>query len=120
MNYEEGKISFKESGFLFLPKNEDLCTPKNFKYSDCKMGFIDTSKNISFKIDQKNYKINESEQMFKDWDLNNESHDFYKITRNEKLDSLTNPGVPLVYIISRSFETIEKLEYDFDLFDLIK
>lgn len=57
--------------------------------------------------------------MFKDWDLNSETLDFYKITRSKILDSLENPGVPLVYVISRSLETIHKIEYDQNLYDLI-
>lgn len=68
----------------------------------------------------KKYKISETEKLFKEWDLTGNGLNFFKILKSDYITKLDNPGVPMLVVISRGFSTAIGLNYNVNLFDLIK
>lgn len=115
--YENGKANFEESGFSFLPKIEDECSPSNFKAFDtsCKFGFYDTKEGYTVKVMDEEFKLCQIHDVMAKWNLTPDTHDFYHITRDLEREKLQNPGVPLITIMLRTQATPIKFNYKEDI-----
>lgn len=112
--YEQGINTFKDSGFSFLPRIEDKCSPSNFQDypTDCRMGFFDYRKEFIIKIKDNEYKVNEVEQMLSKYHISDNTMDMYRFTRDDRMHKLPNPEVPVVSINLRTGKTVQRYIYD--------
>lgn len=122
MQYEDGKIPYEESGFAFLPKITDKCSPDNFSAfkPDCRLGLYNETNRYVFKVKQDEYKLEDIEKLISKYDFTGNQHSYYNITRSDTIIKATNPGVPLVTITLRTVETPNQYRYDKDLWDFYK
>lgn len=115
--YENGEIPFEESGYSFLPKIDEVCTPFNFRAFDttCRFGFYDTKEGYTVKIMDQEYKLSQVHDLMINWNLTPETHAFYDITRDRDRERLDNPGVPLISVLMRTQATPIKFNYKEDI-----
>ena len=115
--YENGEVPYEESGYRFLPKTEDSCTPETFTAFDesCRFGFYDTKEGYTVKIMDEEYKLSQLHDLMKEWSLTEDTHAFYDITRDPKREVLENPGVPLISVVLRTQATPIKFNYKEDI-----
>lgn len=119
--YEEGKVSFEESEFLWLPKKEDSCAPNRFKFDkSCKLGLYDAKDLAIAKIENKEYTVNETRRLFEEWQTSENLLDFYDLININSISTLKNPEVPMVAIIFKSIPTAVTFEYEENIFEVIK
>ena len=109
--YEEGKLDYANSGFNFLPRIEDNCS----EFFDCKMGFYDISKNFTVQILKTNYTLENDYALFSEWNITENSVDFYNITKDKELEELENPGVPFIAVVLRPGKTFKQLIYNYNI-----
>ena len=84
------------------------------------MGFWDSQSEIIVKVKDKTYTLEQTQQIFEDWNLSGDAPGFLKITKTDLITRLENPNVNLILIASRGIKTPRRLEYDYDLYDLVK
>jgi hypothetical protein len=111
--YEHSKLDYENSGFSFLPKIEEECSPRNFIFfpSDCKIGLSDTSKKPTLIVMQDEYKLNDFYEAMGKWNLTENTQQFLNFTFDAEYLKLHNPEVPVVLISMRTSNTIKKLNY---------
>lgn len=117
MRYEEQDIDYKDSGFAFLPKKEENCSPKNFVHfpQNCTLGFWNMTANDAVKILDQSYKLNELPTMLQTWNLTEKAYDLIRYTEDRKFDKLINPEVPIFVVTLRTMESHQFLEYPFNI-----
>lgn len=117
IQYEEGQISYEDSGFNFLPRLEEKCSPSNFvDYpTDCRMGLFDYRKKYIIKIKEDEYKVKEIEKMLAKYNMTESTLDIFKYTRDNQMIKLQNPEVPIISINLRTGLTVEQYDYDYDI-----
>lgn len=117
MLYEDGKNKYEDSGFKFLPRLEEKCTPDNFiSYTtECRLGLTDYNQTTVVQILQDQYTINQVEEMLTKYKLTDVALDFYKYTKDEKMARFDNPGVPIIAINLRTGNSISKYTYKTDV-----
>lgn len=122
MLYEQGKVKFEDSGFKFLPRLEDQCSPANFNGypTECRLGIVDYSEEPLIQIVNDQYKIADIPKMLMDYPLTDETLNFYKYTRDPKMARFDNPGVPLVAINLRTGYGAAKYIYKTDVREYLK
>lgn len=115
--YERGQVPYEDSGFSFLPRVEDGCTPPNFTAFEntCMFGFYDTKEGYTVKIMEEEYKLSQIHELMAEWKLTPDTHAFYDITRDPEREKLQNPGVPLITIVLRTQQTPIKFNYKEDI-----
>lgn len=117
MLYEQGKVPYEQSGFAFLPKVEDKCSPSNFENfsTSCKLGIYDYSEEYAIRVLQDTFKVNEADKLFQKYNMTVNAARFYNNTRDDMMAKLDNPKVPIVSINLRSGPTPQRYEYDVDV-----
>ncbi len=111
--YEHSKLGFEDSGFSFLPKIEEECSPRNYLFfpSDCKLGLSDTSKKPILTVMNDQYKLSEFSDAMGKWNLTANSQQFLNFTFDEAYLRFQNPEVPVILMGMRTSNTIKKLNY---------
>lgn len=112
--YEKGEVDHEFSGFKFLPKLEEKCTPVKFANytTECKMGLFDYREKYIIKIQEDEYKVNEIEKMLTKYNMTDSTLDIFKMTRDEEMIKLKNPEVPVISINLRTGSTVEQYYYN--------
>ena len=115
LDYENGKVSFEDSGMLFWPKVEEKCTPDSFsnRSPQCFSGLDDLRKRPSVTVEDgdKEYFLDDNLQLIKDWPLLEYSVDYFKMFDDREFRKLKNPGVPFILIFSKANDTIVQTNY---------
>lgn len=111
--YEHSKLDYENSGFSFLPKIEEECSPKNFLFfpSNCKIGLSDTSKKPTMVVMKDEYKLNQFYEAMGKWNLTDNAQQFLNFTYDEEYLKFHNPEVPVILMGMRTSNTIKKLNY---------
>lgn len=117
LKYEKGEISYENSGFKFLPKITDKCSPSNYKAFEtgCKLGIYNITDTYIVKIEDKEYKINQVDRLLTEYDYTKTQSQFYNITRYNTKIRATNPGVPYIAMTLRTAKTPYQYHYKKDL-----
>ena len=116
MDYELGKIPYKESGFDFLPSIEDSCSSNENSFdSACVMGFFDSRKYPSIIINNEKYFKKDLDELIKKYPTTDRQKDFLKLTKDEEFQQLINPGVPFIPFVLRTYPTAAVFIWDKDL-----
>lgn len=118
IRYEKGEVPFEESGFSFLPKKEEACSPDNFENfpTACLMGLTDTSKDNLITIMGEGFKMNQLDKVFERFPITGHMAELYELTKKTRDNELDNPGVPFVSLFSRTVSTSVNYSSDTDPF----
>jgi hypothetical protein len=124
LDYEAGKIPFKDSEMLFWPTIGESCTPESFtgKSTKCFSGLDDLRKRPSITVEDGDheYYLDDNLKLVKDWPLLEKSVDYFKMFDDTNFRKLKNPGVPLLLIFSKSNDTIVQTNYKGKITDYTK
>lgn len=117
MDYEKGKVPYEDSGFAFLPKITDSCSPANYgQFSPgCYMSFTNSTEYFVVKIEDDEYKDFEIEQLFKKYNMTTSTMDYYNYTAWSRSLDLKHPGVPYVPVVLRSHKTPKQYYFKDDI-----
>lgn len=112
INYEKGETSFEDSGFDFLPKITEICSPKNFNHTqNCTLGLMDRKNTVIIEVENKTYQLNQTRDLIEEWKTDPNSVNFYDHTIDKQFELLKNPGVPVIMFALRTIPTIGGSKY---------
>ena len=117
IKYEKGEINFEDSGFQFLPKTTEKCTPDAFKWNDpfCRFNFFNTTGNFTIKVIDDEFKISNTDMLLTHWNLTETTRKMFDITRDDNRMKLENPQVPMINFFLRTFDTASQFIYEEDI-----
>jgi hypothetical protein len=121
IDYENGHREFEDSGFDFLPKITDVCSPKNFKMfpSACKLGIYDSSLEPHVKVLDEEYHLHEAYRLYTRWGVTPHVSKYLNHTHDEAMLKLNNPGVPLFAFNTRTQPTMQYINYKANITEYI-
>ena len=119
MKYENGQLPFEDSGFKFLPKTTDKCSPDNFtRFStSCKLGLKDHTGDYVVKIKNRTYSIDQIKDLVAEYDYTGQQLNFYEFRRKNNIERIESPGVPYIAITMRTASTAYKYDFTEDPWD---
>ena len=119
MKYEKGELPYEESGFTFLPKTTDKCSPENFKdfSTSCRLGLFDHTDHYIIKTKDSAYYFDHVEKLLSEHNYNREQLNLYELSRKNNIIKADNPGVPYVAITMRVAETPYQYHFTDDLWE---
>lgn len=120
--YEEGLIPYELTDLKFLPPKEAFCSPANYISvpQSCVLGLYDTSKNFTVKVGEDEFMMTEADKLFEKYNIVKTASELFKLTYNDEMFKLINPGVPMISINLRTADTTKQLIYDADLMEYIE
>lgn len=119
--YEKGEVEYSDSGFLFLPRKEDTCSPAQYKFGpNCELRIFDSRRYPLVTIQNKSYFAKDTRQLYLDWFLNESLIKVYDHTIHDRFYELENPGVPTIPIILRTAWTVYSYNYTENIREAIK
>ena len=117
IRYENGLENFSETGFDWLPKLTDKCSPDQYLVgSSCRLGIVDNVNIPIIEINNKKYYPGETRKVFNEWPTSSESLKRFDYLKINKLYALENPGVPVISVILRSNPSIQSSTVYEDIF----
>lgn len=120
--YEQGKLKYEDSGFPFLPKLEEKCTPSRYYgyTTECRLGLVDSSKQTVLQIVKDKFKVPDVKNLIKKYPLVDGTMKFFEYTRDNKMARFDNPGVPLIAVNLRTGHSPTKFIYKQDIRKFMK
>jgi hypothetical protein len=114
IEYEKGNITHQNSGMTFWPKLTEKCTSDSFQYisTNCFTGLYDLRTKPSIVVNDKQYFLDDNEQLIHDWPLRSYSLKYFTAFQDDEILKLKNPQIPVVLVYSKSNRTIGQTIYD--------
>ena len=115
--YENQKLKFEDSGFPFLPKTEENCSPNNYKdfSPSCKIGLQNTKEKPFIRFPDKSYYLHERDLLLKERALTGNETKYLNMVEDPEYDKLPNPEVPVILIMLRTLPTASGFTYKQDI-----
>lgn len=121
IDYENGQRQFEDSGFEFLPKTTDVCSPANFEMFSqaCKLGIYDSSAEPHVRILNEEYYLHEIDRLYTRWGTTPHIPKYLKYTVDDDLFKLENPGIPILAFNTRTQATMQYIQYNVNMTEYI-
>ncbi len=99
-------MDFEDSGFPFLPKKDDECSPDHYNYytSDCVFDFQKDEPVV--KIMNETFYRKDMFKLHQRWNSTESQYELRKHVENKEFYLLSNPGVPVITIANRAIPTV--------------
>ena len=119
--YEKGEVDFQNSGFAFLPKKDEICSPAQFEFApQCFLGISNSQDTPVADVLGDIFYVNQTRELLKTWNSTEHVLSFYDHIRYKPVEKLPNPGVALVAFVLRSQKTVSYLKFKEDVRVAIK
>ena len=105
--YENGELPYEESGFSFLPRKEEKCSPKSLEgfSSQCRLGLAKNAGDPFISILDDKYEMSQLKEAFSKYKTTANLANMFEHTQKTRSTDLENPGVPYVTLLHRLVPT---------------